>query len=528
MLHVDGYPTEAATAADALVSGLATAPWGQISPSVYETGRLVALAPWLTGHGERIGFLTHTQRTDGGWGGPEGYALAPTLSATEAVFAELSRHASSTSDYSRHLARVADGGLRALVRLLVDHQTSIPDTPAIELIVPALIDPLNQHLAALPTAPIDGLEPWAGARLPLPTGLDRGLLSAVRSTVDSAVSVPAKLLHSLEIMALTARGAAAIVPATSGTVGASPAATAAWLAASGKRDGAAVQYLEQVADRHDGPVPSVIPITAFEYSWVISTLIGAGILVNIPPEVRAGLTALLGESGTPGGEGLPPDSDTTSVVLLALAQIGDRREPSCLWEYDSGTHFHAWPGERTPSTSLNAHVLETMGGYAAQHGLERYADAAGRVATWLVGRQQVDGSWSDKWHASPYYSTACCTRSLHKHGSPDAATAVDRAAQWVLATQRADGSWGRWQGTAEETAYALQILLLTRSSNDPVVAEAIRRGDAYLSSASDDTALWHDKDLYRPAAVVDSAVLAAQHLVRRRSNTVPRPRTDRD
>ena len=36
---------------------------------------------------------------------------------------------------------------------------------------------------------------------------------------------------------------------------------------------------------------------------------------------------------------------------------------------------------------------------------------------------------------------------------------LTRAAEWVLATQRPDGAWGRWEGTAEETAYAVQILV---------------------------------------------------------------------
>ncbi|MFC7639782.1 hypothetical protein ACFQX6_01025 [Streptosporangium lutulentum] len=74
-----------------LVAGLVTDAWGQVSASAYETGRLVSLAPWLTGHAGRVRFLLNAQRPDGGWGAPGGYALVPTLSVTEALLAELGR-----------------------------------------------------------------------------------------------------------------------------------------------------------------------------------------------------------------------------------------------------------------------------------------------------------------------------------------------------------------------------------------------------------------------------------------------------
>ncbi|MFD0538187.1 hypothetical protein ACFQY7_35090 [Actinomadura luteofluorescens] len=86
----DPDPDDLYAAAGALVADLVHHPWGRSSPSVYETGRLVSLAPWLTGHSGRIRFLLDTQRPDGGWGAPDpGYALVPTLSATEALLSAL-------------------------------------------------------------------------------------------------------------------------------------------------------------------------------------------------------------------------------------------------------------------------------------------------------------------------------------------------------------------------------------------------------------------------------------------------------
>src|SRR3977135_2067641 len=46
-----------ATSAQQLLVELVTEPLGRLSPSVYETGRLVTLAPWLVGHAARVACL---------------------------------------------------------------------------------------------------------------------------------------------------------------------------------------------------------------------------------------------------------------------------------------------------------------------------------------------------------------------------------------------------------------------------------------------------------------------------------------
>lgn len=57
-----------------LVAAMLDNPAGTVSPSVYETGRLVSDAPWLPGHAERLCHLLATQRADGGWGRRAGTA----------------------------------------------------------------------------------------------------------------------------------------------------------------------------------------------------------------------------------------------------------------------------------------------------------------------------------------------------------------------------------------------------------------------------------------------------------------------
>ncbi|MEV5413413.1 hypothetical protein AB0K60_31845, partial [Thermopolyspora sp. NPDC052614] len=224
---------DAAVKAQALVDDLVNVPWGRTSPSIYETGRLVALAPWLRGHADRLRFLTSTQRPDGGWGGPGGYALVPTLSATEAVLSALSALSQLPALRSPPhgeavdidgLSQAAGRGLARLFAWLRDGPAPpLPDTPAIELIVPALVEEINGHLAALADAPPPGLDAWRGARLPPPRGMDDGLLGAVRARLAAGDGVPGKLLHALEVGGREAAGAPGVCPVEPGTIGASPA-----------------------------------------------------------------------------------------------------------------------------------------------------------------------------------------------------------------------------------------------------------------------------------------------------------------
>ncbi|HXA57745.1 MAG TPA: prenyltransferase/squalene oxidase repeat-containing protein [Streptosporangiaceae bacterium] len=492
--------------ADALISGLMAEPWGQVSASVYETGRLVTLTPWLTGHPQRVRYLVETQRPDGGWGALEPrYALVPTLSATEALLAA-SRRETLTADAEA----AAAGGLRILFRWLHGPEaltaSDLPDMPAIELIVPSLVDLINGHLAG------------SADRLQPPAGLGNTKLTTIRMLLGSGAAVPEKLLHALEVAGDAACRSATIRPASTGTVGASPAATAAWL--GGLRpadpDDPAWRYLKSAARQHDGPVACGLPVTVFERAWVLSWLVRAGIRPVVPDALLESLRATLGPAGTAAAAGLPADADTTAGALYALALLGTPHPPDMLRAYELESNFCTWPGEQGHSITTNAHVLEAFGQYICGHPgtAARYLPAITKTSTWLRAQQRADGSWLDRWHVSPYYATACAAIALDRFDGEHSAGAVHRARQWLLATQRPDGSWGVWNGTAEETAYAVQILLLTRPPEEES-EHAAARGCAYLQRSPHspaDQPLWHDKDLYLPTAVVRAAVLAARHL----------------
>ncbi|MGB6165829.1 MAG: prenyltransferase/squalene oxidase repeat-containing protein [Pseudonocardiaceae bacterium] len=494
---------------------------GAVSSSVYETARLVTLVPWLAGHAQRVLFLLRSQRRDGSWGDLDGYGLVPTLSATEALLASLRRWQQDGNGQALGYAAVvsaADRGLRTLFGWLsAGERIMVPDTIGAEIVVPALVAQLNVHLDRIIAEPVVGLDSWRGSgRLLLPPGMDDRLLAGLGQLVRHGGALPTKLLHSLEAIGSSARGALDVQP-VHGAMGCSPAATAAWLQ---ERMGcrAAVSYLETVQDRGGGPVPGVTPITVFERAWVLAALTTAGIGVTVPHWLVGSLHAAFGECGVAAGSGLPPDSDDTAIALYALAQLGSPRSPDCLLAYQVDAHFSCFLDERTPSTSTNAHVLQAFSVYLEHDAPQRFRHQAAmsKLSGWLRDCQEADGSWWDKWHASPYYATACCATALHRHSRNASATTVARAVEWLLDSQRADGSWGRWSGTYEETAYAVQTLLQTCTSRvNSAVNQAAAHGCVFLRRSPVDhqqPPLWHGKDLYAPIRVVQAQGLAALHL----------------
>jgi hypothetical protein len=255
------------------------------------------------------------------------------------------------------------------------------------------------------------------------------------------------------------------------------------------------------------PVAASLPV--FERAWVLSTVAGAGLVRRAGRDLVRGLRAAFGPAGVAAGPGLPPDADDTATGLTALALLGEVLPPDCLWSYrEPDGHFACFHGERTPSTSANAHVLQAFGECGSPD--PRRSEAMARLVAWLCEHQEPDGSWWDKWHASPYYATACCVLALAGHGGDRATEALRRAMDWVIGTQRPHGSWGRWAGTYEETAYAVRVL--ARFSGTAGRAVAAGRARLLRDPGGPYPPLWHDKDLYTPVRVVRAEGLAALHV----------------
>jgi halimadienyl-diphosphate synthase len=513
-------------AANALLAQVSADPYGRVSASVYESARVVALAPWLTGHANRIRFLVRTQHPNGRWGGPDEYGLAPTLSAVQALLSTMdSPLVAATPDHDDIVGAV-NRGLAALLSWLGDGRRvpALADTVGAEVVIPHLVSTINRHLDGHHERPVPGLHPIPQhVRLTMPAGMDDTLVNALTAMVAQGHRLqPEQLSHSLEVLGETARGTPCVSP-VDGAIGISPAATAAWLTPETARQAAhpSVLYLQAMQARHQGPVSTVSPITFFERLWVVDSLSRAGLDLTVPDTLITSLRAGLTDCGVPVAPGLPADADDTAVVLLTLSAVGAAEPVDCLSAYEREHYFACYLVERTPSTSTNAHVLEALRADPQDRGGARWQPQLDKITDWLLDHQEPDGCWWDKWHSSPYYATVCCVQALTRSPHPRTDTAVARARQWVLATQRSDGSWGRWEGTDEETAYAvLSLLSATPPDNgDTAVRAAVERGADFLLRTIDHTdddarypGLWHGKELYAPIAVIQAARLAALHL----------------
>ncbi|MEV6243407.1 prenyltransferase/squalene oxidase repeat-containing protein [Lentzea sp. NPDC051838] len=457
-----------------LVAAVCSDPLGQVSPSVYETARLLSSSPWLDGHLERLEFVLTSQHADGSWGAPDGYEYVPTLSAVEALSAVLRREEVRDRE---PVQRAVERGMAVLRQPRV----SIPDTIAAELVVPWLAGSIG---------------------VDLPGSMDYRALMGLRARVRSGQPIPEKAWHSLEALGGDARQAAVVRP-VNGVVCGSAAATAAWLGERSEHE--AVGVLQHLQSLDKGAVRGISCINVFEPAWVVALLTDAGIQV---PGLTERLTAAVGPSGAPASTGLPADADDTAVVLYALARLGAPGPIDVLWNYEADDYFVCFPDEQTPSTSTNAHVLDAFGEYYA--GQPRVGAVIAKITAYLASSQGADGSWWDKWHASPYYATLCCAQALFRTGGRT--PMVSRAVEWVLGTQRSDGSWGRWGGTAEETAYSVLLLLQCAPENHRARQAALWAA-GFLRSTDAHPPLWHDKDLYTPIAVVRAARLAALRLI---------------
>ena len=531
-------PSQIESAAQQLVQESMADPWGSVSPAIYDTARVLLLPPALQPEGS-LDFILCNQNDDGSWGGPSVYCLVPSLAATASLLhltLKAAREEESVGD-ANQVSLAALRGLEFLVSALRE-TTVLPDTVAIELIVPALVEEIATTLAMLsdvsahyPTHETSSF--WLNVQECLGITLppqDMGCLARLRAAVRLSKPLPVHVSHYLEVLG-SDLDYVTTIHEVNGAFGGSPAATAAMLARSHAPQERSLAYLSEMATRLNGAQPDVLPITTFERAWIVSYLLQAG--VPLPTDLTgaavAYFRACLGSRGACGGEGLPPDSDDSSLLLSILNDLGYPVEPTCLLLYEADTFFRCYYSEeRTPSVGANAHILEAFGSYMAECPLSvpTYRAAAVKISAYLLSVQQENGSWLDKWHASPYYGTACSVLALRRFGVGDTTPALDRALAWVLGTQRDDGSWGLWYGTLEETAHALRMLLLVGQAEDVgAVRQAVLRGERFLTKHLDAlpsdpvrTPLWHGKELYEPGRVVRAVILSALYLCATQSN----------
>jgi halimadienyl-diphosphate synthase len=302
--------------------------------------------------------------------------------------------------------------------------------------------------------------------------------------------------------------------AANGSLGNSPATTAYYLSLCNQEDQRALDYLETVRSHMKHVIP-VYPFRIFELTWVLYNLSFSGIPVThfVDEEIWIELQSELGPFGVGSDSTFIPDGDTTSVTCRLLSEAGYEVDPAILKYYEDQTRgiFRTYSYERNISISTNVHVLDALDfieNYPNRNNLKE------QIIVMLLDNRKYNMYWTDKWHASPYYTTSHALMTMLKEEGSYLAHACQHTIEWLLHTQRPDGSWGFFEcGTPEETAYVL-MTLVHYNSYENVGREAIHKGAAYLmqtygSLLENSSPLWIVKCLFFPYEIVKSAVLAA-------------------
>jgi hypothetical protein len=485
---------------------------GSVGPSVYDTARCLQFfrADVADRPAQRTAcdWLLSQQQADGGWGSADFplFRHVPTLAAMLALCRAdpLPGAAEAVLVAKRFLARQPDPYAHAVA----------DDAPiGVELILPQLCCEAQSLLA-------DGTSPRHAALRPL----RQSRLHKLGATPWLPIGHP--LLHSWEAWG---RSADAVRPDASGSIGISPAATAAWRdramaeALAAQHVGSAGAYLHAAAQATasgiDGVVPNVWPIDVFEPCWSLYSLHLAGLfshpaLADQVRQIVARIDRYMGVRGLGPALHFAADADDTAVALCVLRLAGLTPAAEALRQFESGDLFVTFPGERNASVSTNIHAL---------HAMSLLGKPVGAASAYVDGNRNPDGRWeNEKWHVSWLYPTAHAVAAL-AHARPQ--WRDERTLDALLRSQRREGGWGAGRSsTFEETAYALFALHVMDQREEPPgrrrIAQAVARAldwmlARYAPQSVPDTPLWIGKELYCPLRVVRVAELAGLWLAHR-------------
>jgi halimadienyl-diphosphate synthase len=494
---------------------------GQMSASAYDTAWVAMVRdhqnPDRLAFPQAFAWLLNHQNSNGSFGGPDSYALLPTLAGLLALL-----KAPAPSPQIQAAAARAEAYLE---QSLSEWSVTTHESVGFEILAPGLLAELEKlgRDFDFPDKPI--LLSLYAEKL-LIAGPD--LIYRNRSN----------LIHSLEgfgpYLDFTRLKCQ---QANNGSYGCSPAATAAVLIYGPEWDEDAAAWLahlvEQGFEDISGAMPDAYPIDTFECSSVLYHLAHGGFFnghhQKFPKEVMTPLLDWLQASLTrQGGSisrllGMPNDAAHTAMIVAALNLAGVATPVDSLLHFERDQYFACFERERGASLSANAYVLSAMLSRPLPV-RSRLASSISKVVAFLYDQRDPQGFWEDKWHLSPYYATACVGLALASHDSPAVRRKLQPTLDWMLATQSVrDGGWSIGDfSTMEETAYAVQFLQAVSDLVAPAERSrydfALERGREYLWQQLETQfptngiglpRLWRGKELYTPARVVFAVTIAA-------------------
>ncbi|HEY1012649.1 MAG TPA: prenyltransferase/squalene oxidase repeat-containing protein [Herpetosiphonaceae bacterium] len=486
---------------------------GLMSPSIYDTAQALRLTPpkgrVLVKNKYRIEeedevwpvvrWLLGQQQADGGWGSPFSplSRTVPTLASVLALKEYCTR---------RTTQEAVEEGLTFLRRQLSHWNKEVPDDLPVgaELMLPRLLEDAAAKDVLLHQAPYRALLELGRKR--------RAMIAAAKPGAGTTAA------YSWEAWGATPDPA--IIDGTGG-VGHSPAATAAWIAATQYKPHLAdyreraKQYMKMAAaatsENIIGVLPTAWPITRYEQAFGLYALL-VGEIHTLPAlqDVMAPQLDDLARALRPQGLGFSDDfiadGDDTAAAVAILKATGRDVDLGLLEQYQSDEYFLGYPGELQPSVSLTARGV---------HALQLFGKDVSRWWPLLVRHQRMDGSWAgDKWNSSWLYTT--CHVLIALQGSPFK-DAIREAVHALRVFQFEDGGWGMIdRSTTVETAYA--VLALHAMRNEDILEERdllmLRRGYEWLLNhyrpfRMKEYKCWLNKEIYCPQRIDRAYELSA-------------------
>lgn len=473
---------------------------GNVMRTAYDTAWVARLGSIdLPMSNQALYWISNHQLEDGSWGAPEPMYYHDRVISTLAAMTALCRRGLRTSDREQiakgleALERMAGGATRGLIG---DPNGA---TAGFEMIVPTLVAEAESL----------GIIKRQGDRI-------LGRLSKLREAKLARLN--GRTINRQITMAFSAEMAGPDycnlldldnLQEENGSVAYNPSTTAYYALHIRPGDPAALAYLHRVVGE-DGGGPIAAPFDVYERAWVLWNVALTGcceeeeMLLHCKPHLDRLEAAWNAGLGVGFGTGYSiHDGDDTSLVSAVLCTFNRPVDLEAIYSYQEADHFRCFNLEVNPSISTNVHFLDVF----RRLKFPQNHPSIQRILGYLRASRVGDRYWHDKWHVSPYYTSAHLVIACSGYDSELVSETVD----WILQSQNEDGSWGYFAPTAEETAYALQALCFWHMQSGSVQKSVIRRGAAWLEAHSEPPypALWIAKTLYYSEWVVRSEILSA-------------------
>jgi halimadienyl-diphosphate synthase len=460
-----------------------------ISVSAYDTAWLAWLVPTARD------WLCDAQHPDGSWGADLEYyhdRVICTLAAINALAATCT---------SQHNMQRIERGIKYLERATRHLSRDPTETAGFELLAPALLkigEGLGLHLDQVACA----LEPYQIVRRQKLALIPSAVLYSPKSTAP----------YSLEFVGFDDldRAAVAQLRFANGSIHNSPAATA-FCEVAGAGSAAGRAYLSSILEYYRGAAPTFAPFELYEIAWALLHLDLAEDLAQINQIVQPVIKKIQADWGPEGigiTEEFPVDLDNTAVAYMLLSRLGNAPDPAVFEAYEEEDHFRCYRFERNISLDVHIHLVMAL---RQTPDFPRRDDMLLKAVNVLSRYLQSDFI-TDKWHVSPYYSTAHAVIALN--GLAD--HLIEDQIYWLCHTQQEDGRWTFYpnfpRAAVEETALALLALLSVQKQNGSIPHDIIKRGMDYLTAHyhqhQDLPALWVAKTVNHPFHITCSIFLA--------------------